>query len=86
MLRWARRLSIAQELEKIAFRNKNIEAIHLHQLNKFNSTWNYAINNFTFYRDMQIEYKLPASFRSLAEIGTIPTVSKEQLIPYRILS
>ena len=56
----------------------------LYQVKAFNETWNFALKNFLFYKNLREKYSLPNQIKHLSELNNFPLIEKEELIEYLI--
>src|SRR3989339_2146220 len=75
----AKRLQILETKKRLYLNMTDKQEIYDYQLEKFNQTWKYCLENIPFYRERQKKYNLPDRISSIEEIRKFPELTKKDI-------
>ncbi len=76
--------SLEKKKEKYSIYHENEDLIYEYQLNEFNKTWSYALQNIRFYSEYAKKNSLPSKINSIKDLKKFPVIRKDDL--YNFLS
>jgi phenylacetate-CoA ligase len=74
-----RRLTILNLKKKRYLKITSQEEIYRYQIEAFNKTWNFCVNNIPFYKKWQKDFNLPLRINSIQDLKLFPVLTKNYI-------